>query len=148
MVIGPYAKQGYVSSVQYDHTSALQHIAHSFDLDPLNPRMAAANDLMDCIDMERLAAGDWADPIELASIDFNYTSSDETTGELIVDGTSYEWNRQCVTEVGSFRARDPISEWADAHPEAFGALDLRKEHQRYLRSISDYLRSQRVAKVR
>jgi hypothetical protein len=30
--------------------------------------MAAANDLTDCIDMERLAAGDWAKPIDLPQI--------------------------------------------------------------------------------
>jgi phospholipase C len=148
MVIGPYAKQGYVSSVQYDHTSALKHIASAFDLEPLNPRMAAANDLLDCIDMERLARGDAADPITLPSIDFQFTSTDETTGEIIVDGVSHEWTRACVSEIGSFRALDPISTWADEHPEAFGALDLRRDHKRYLRSISDYLRANRTVNSR
>ena len=57
MVIGPYVKQNYVSSVEYDHTSALKHLQTAFGLEPLNERMNAANDLTDCIDMERLAAG-------------------------------------------------------------------------------------------
>ena len=69
MVIGPYVKQNYVSSVQYDHTSALKHLQTTFALDPLNERMNSANDLMDCIDMERLAANDPAPPITLPTAD-------------------------------------------------------------------------------
>ena len=71
LVIGPYAKQGYVSSVQYDHTSALKHLSNAFSLEPLNPRVAAANDLSDCIDLERLARGEPADPIEIPEIDLS-----------------------------------------------------------------------------
>lgn len=69
IVAGPYVKQNYVSSVQYDHTSALKHLADTYNLEPLNPRMAAANNLLDCIDMDRLMAGEPADPIELPVID-------------------------------------------------------------------------------
>src|SRR6185503_660514 len=68
MVIGPYVKQNYVSSVEYDHTSALKHLQNAFGLQTLNERMDAANDLTDCIDMARLAAGDWAPPVELPKI--------------------------------------------------------------------------------
>src|SRR6185369_13068989 len=32
IVMGPYAKQSYVSSVQYDHTSALKHLQNHFHL--------------------------------------------------------------------------------------------------------------------
>ena len=69
IVAGPYVKQNHVSSVQYDHTSALKHLQNAFDLEPLNERMNLANDLADCIDLERLAAGEPADPIELPAID-------------------------------------------------------------------------------
>ena len=69
MVIGPYAKKNHVSSVQYDHTSALKHLQTHFGLEPLNERMNLANDLLDCIDLERLAANDPADPITLPAVD-------------------------------------------------------------------------------
>src|SRR5262245_35932230 len=39
MVMGPYAKKNYVSSVQYDHTSALKQLGTAFELEPLNARM-------------------------------------------------------------------------------------------------------------
>jgi phospholipase C len=139
MVIGPYVKQNYVSSVEYNHTSALKHIADTFDLEPLNVRMAAANNLMDCIDMDRLARGEPADPITLPSIDFNFTTSDENTGEIIVDGQAIPWTGRCKADFSGFKAEDAISLWADEHPDAFGALDLRAKHASYVRSISDYL---------
>jgi len=69
IVAGPYVKAGHVSSVQYDHTSALKHLQTHFGLEPLNERMNTANDLMDCIDLERLAAGEPADPVQLPTID-------------------------------------------------------------------------------
>ncbi|HEY6034870.1 MAG TPA: alkaline phosphatase family protein, partial [Kofleriaceae bacterium] len=58
IVAGPYAKQNYVSSVVYDHTSPLKHLQNVFGLETLNVRMDAANDLTDCIDMERLMANE------------------------------------------------------------------------------------------
>jgi hypothetical protein len=148
MVIGPYVKKGYVSSVEYEHTSALKHIANQFDLEPLTARMAAANDLLDCIDMDRMARGDWAEPIELPAIDFEFTSADEKAGTITVDGNSYEWTNACANDAGAFRAVDPVSVWADSRPEAFASMDLRADHKRYLASISDYLRTSRRAKVR
>jgi phospholipase C len=69
IVAGPYVKKSYISPVQYDHTSALKQLQTHFGLEPLNQRMNVANDLMDCIDMERLAAGEPADPITLPKVD-------------------------------------------------------------------------------
>ncbi|MDQ3341250.1 MAG: alkaline phosphatase family protein [Myxococcota bacterium] len=69
IVAGPYVKKNYVSSVQYDHTSALKQLQQHFKLDPLNERMNTANDLMDCIDLERLAAGEPADPVTIPKVD-------------------------------------------------------------------------------
>ncbi|HTM19437.1 MAG TPA: alkaline phosphatase family protein, partial [Kofleriaceae bacterium] len=71
MVIGPYAKQSYVSSVDYEHTSCIKHLSTIFGFEPLNMRDAAANDLMDCIDLERLERGEPADPIEVPTIDLD-----------------------------------------------------------------------------
>jgi phospholipase C len=71
IVAGPYAKQGYVSSVQYDHTSALKHIQNVFGTEPLNMRVSAANDLVDCIDLERLEAGEPAAPVTMPAVDID-----------------------------------------------------------------------------
>jgi len=126
MVIGPYAKQGYVSSVTYDHTSALKHLQTAFALEPLNARMDMANDLSDCIDMDRLAKGDWAKPIELPELDLS----------------TYNYNAQACMSGSSFRSTDPISQWADEHPTAFarGLYDVRADREAYHRTIVDFLR--------
>ena len=99
IVAGPYVKQSYVSSVQYDHTSALKHLQTAFDLEPLNTRMNAANDLTDCIDMDRLARGEWAPPIELPEINHD----------------DWAWEEPKCEGTG-FRYHDPISQWLDANP--------------------------------
>lgn len=128
LVVGPYVKQGYVSSVQYDHTSALKHLQNMFSLAPLTARVDAANDLMDCIDLERLAAGDPAPPITLPEIN------------------SEEWpiNDASCMGSGSFlttqTADDPISAWADLNPGKFLAPDLRPDKEHYLRSIHEFVR--------
>jgi len=129
MVAGPYVKQNYVSSVQYDHTSALKHLQNAFELETLNPRMDNANDLTDCIDMDRLAKGDWAKPIELPEINLSdYPQA--------IDPNTYP---QCKGM--AFKVHDPISEWADLNPglmvddRAFEA-----ETGSYHRGIVEFLR--------
>jgi phospholipase C len=123
LVIGPYAKQGHVSSVQYDHTSALKHLSNAFDLEPLNARVAAANDLSDCIDMERLARGEPADPIEIPEIDLaTFPHADPKC-----HGTA------------SFRTQSDLHTWLDANPGKWDpAYDLRGTDQ--MRVIVDFLR--------
>ncbi|MCW5802428.1 MAG: alkaline phosphatase family protein [Deltaproteobacteria bacterium] len=123
MVVGPYAKQNYVSSVQYDHTSALKHLQNAFGLETLTPRMNAANDLTDCIDMDRLAAGEPADPIELPKINL----------------ADYPMITDPVCRGSAFR-KDPITEWADANPGS--VIDRRSDAARdtYHRGIVEYLR--------
>ncbi|HEU0029486.1 MAG TPA: alkaline phosphatase family protein [Kofleriaceae bacterium] len=131
MVIGPYAKQGYVSSVEYDHTSALKHLQNAFGLEPLNPRMAAANDLIDCIDMDRLMRGEPAPPIELPVI-----NSDDypTTAPACIGDSDFRFEP------------DPITAWANEHPDAFAGYDARGDAESYVRSIRDYLRHQGVVR--
>ena len=54
MVAGPYVKQSYVSSVQYDHTSALKLIERIWNLPPLTARdKAALNPLDDMVDFTK-----------------------------------------------------------------------------------------------
>jgi phospholipase C len=53
LIIGPYAKRGYVSRPLYSHVSVLRTIEQLFDLRPLNERDAQANDLFDCFDFDQ-----------------------------------------------------------------------------------------------
>ena len=124
IVIGPYAKQNYVSSVQYDHTSALKHLQTAFGLEPLNARMNNANDLSDCIDMDRLARGDWAKPIELPMIDVDAWPMDPL-----------------CTSGGPFRTNDFVEEWADANKDKLNAPDLRGERDSLMETIREFLRT-------
>jgi phospholipase C len=50
LVISPYAKPGYISHVQYDHTSILKFIETQFGLASLTARDAAAADFSDAFD--------------------------------------------------------------------------------------------------
>jgi phospholipase C len=133
MVIGPYAKQKHVSSVQYDHTSALKHLQTAFELETLNPRMDAANDLTECIDMDRLARGEWAAPIELPTINL------AEYGMALTDPSC---------RGSAFRTLDPISEWADANPGKM--LDYRSERERdvYHKGIMGFLERTQAVKTR
>ena len=124
LVAGPYVKQSYVSSKVYEHCSALRHLELAFDLEPLNQRTMAASDLSDFIDMDRLARGAWAKPIAIPMVD----PSDMTL-----------WPMSAVCRSGSLREDHPILEWANAHPDALGALDLRSELPEYRRGIREFL---------
>jgi phospholipase C len=133
LVIGPYVKQGYTSSVIYDHTSGLKHLQDHFGLENLTARTGSANNLMDCIDLERLERGEPAAPITLPVIDSNEWPFDAPA---------------CVPE-GGFkpqpRADDPITAYADKFPDAFvGYADARAEVPQYIQGIRDYLAKQGV----
>jgi len=147
MVIGPYVKQGYVSSVEYNHTSALKHLGNAFGLEDLNPRMAAANDLLDCIDMDRLARGDWAEPIELPEITVN-SDADGNRVSITSGGVDYPWDDTCERQGASLRTMDPISQIADKFPNLFaGAPDLRPSHREYVAGLDRFLRQHRARRA-
>ncbi len=76
LIIGPYVKSGYVSSVVRDHTSALRHLQGMFGLQPLTARSSAANDLSELIDEDRLARGDASKPIKLPDVDVTEAQMD------------------------------------------------------------------------
>jgi phospholipase C len=106
LIVGPYVKQGFVSSVQRDHTSVLKHLETMFGLAPLTMRSSAANDLSDVIDTDRLAAGTPADPITLAPVDVTEAMADQ----------------QCKESKTS--AHD-VLRFADRHPELVAGWDRR-----------------------
>jgi phospholipase C len=55
VVIGPYAKRGYVSHVLYDHTSILAFLERKWNLKALTYRDANANDITDFLDLNAMA---------------------------------------------------------------------------------------------
>jgi phospholipase C len=142
LVAGPYVKQGVVSSVQYDHTSPLKHLSNVFELEPITQRWAAANDLADAIDLERLAAGRPAPPIALPPVVLDESMLPES----------------CFHDYGSFLLRrEPIHShafdhdilaWADANPHLFGELDLRGQTREYVFGIADYLERRGLGHIR
>jgi phospholipase C len=135
LLAGPYVKRSYVSSVQYDHTSALKHIQNTFGTAPLNARCDAASDLTDCIDLDRLARGEPAAPIQLPAVELD----ESVVYAPDCNGTSF-----------SVHDHD-ILRWADAAVRD-GRLDrrydLRHEHRDYLFGIADYLDSHNLGRIR
>ncbi|MCX5742883.1 MAG: phosphoesterase [Proteobacteria bacterium] len=130
LVMGPYVKEGYVSSVPLDHTSALKHLINVFELDPtaLGKRTSAATDLTDFIDQERLANVDPRPPIEIP----------------VVDVTAWPMGPGCVGEAIRVAAPHPMVELADQHPERIAGLDLRGEIADYRAAIRASLGFPRV----
>jgi phospholipase C len=55
IVVGPYAKRGYVSHVVYDHTSVLAFLERKWNLPAMTHRDANANDLTDFLDLSAMA---------------------------------------------------------------------------------------------
>lgn len=51
LVIGPYAKPGYVSSQVNSHVSLVRYCQTLFGLPPLNNRDGASNAMSDCFDL-------------------------------------------------------------------------------------------------
>jgi phospholipase C len=127
MVIGPYVKPGNVSSVVYDHTSALKTLQNAFGFEPLTARMGAANDLTDCLDLDRLAKGEANAPLtNLPMID-------------PLDATM--WPRAALCDTGGLRTapKSPICDGADAYPKLFAGRDERARTPEYRRQIREYL---------
>jgi len=133
IVAGPYAKRGYVSSVQYDHTSVLKHLQNEYGLPPLTARSSAANDLIDCIDLERLAAGDPAAPIALPPVVIDDTMLPDSCkgGSIISRPFDHD-----------------ILAWADANKQLLGDLDRRHESADYVNFIAEYLDKHGLGRIR
>jgi phospholipase C len=57
IVVSAYAKQSYVSSLVYDHTSVLAFVERKWNLPAMTYRDANANDMTDFVDLQALSAG-------------------------------------------------------------------------------------------
>jgi phospholipase C len=67
-VVGPYVKQGTVVDTVFDHTSVYATLAALHGLPPLGARDAAAHDLLDVLDLDRLQAAAPRAGVELPPI--------------------------------------------------------------------------------
>jgi phospholipase C len=131
LVMGPYAKQGAVVSTRYEHSSALKHIQNHFGLEPLWMRTEQASDLTDCLDLDRLERGEWAEPAEIPAVEVNESDiTDACTGSA--EG----------------RVSHPILELADQHPELFKRWDRRGDALReYVYRIGDVLERYNAGRI-
>lgn len=122
IVAGPYVKENYVSSTQYDHTSLIAHLTEMFDLEPLTTRSQNASLLDDCIDFERLNAGRPRKPVSLPKINF---STDDLTPN-------------CVRGGGALPV-SPVVEAVEAG-KIDSRFDYRKDNPEYGKAIYRYLK--------
>jgi phospholipase C len=53
LVISPFAKRGYISHTQYEHSSVLKFVEARYHLPPLTRRDAGASDMLDTLDFNR-----------------------------------------------------------------------------------------------
>jgi phospholipase C len=122
IMAGPYVKPGYVSSVVCDHTSVLKHFEVKHGLDPLTMRSTAANDIVDAIDVARMAANQPAPPAAIPPIELDL--------EMI----------EMACNPTSLKPEDhPLVAWADANKHRLGALDRRAHARETVENIFWYL---------
>jgi len=57
LVLGPYAKSGYVSKVLHSHVSLLKFCVSHFTLKAPNQRIASADDMSDCFNFQQPPLG-------------------------------------------------------------------------------------------
>lgn len=89
LVIGPWVKPGHVSHVVYDHTSALAFLEKLFELEPLTKRSAAADPMLDCFDLDAMAAGLPLQPVVLDPIEAD--PAELFRPECVTDGNDLRW---------------------------------------------------------
>jgi phospholipase C len=53
LIISPFAKRGYISHTQYEHSSVLKFVEARYHLPPLTGRDAAASDMLDAFDFRQ-----------------------------------------------------------------------------------------------
>ena len=127
---GPYVKQGEVISTVYDHTSMLKHFEVKHGLGPLYMRSTGANDILDCLDLDRLERGEWAPPAEIPAIEVNEADITEA-----------------CTAAAERRVDHVMLDFADRYPKIFGRFDRRNEVRDYLYTIGDYLDRHNMGRI-
>lgn len=72
LVCGPWVRPGHVSSLDFEHCSALAEVERIFGVAPLTERDAAANDLSSVLDTERMESGEPYAPVVLPTIEMTH----------------------------------------------------------------------------
>jgi phospholipase C len=127
LVIGPYVKPQ-VSSTVFDHTSIIASVLRQHELDPLNGRDEAANDLWSLLDEQALLDGKAEDPITLDPIEVDETEleAEECKGSPlhIPAGVASYSSGQPELEA-FFKDRVPGRDLPAEGPEAYARLIAR-----------------------
>jgi phospholipase C len=131
MVMGPYVKQGYISSTQFDHTSVLKHIENMFGLDPLVMRDAAATDLTDCLDMDALAKHAWKPPADVPMVTID--------ASMIPAACMAKTTAAASGGPPSRTYSHDVLEWADNNQELLRGWDRRGDLRSYIECIHELL---------
>jgi phospholipase C len=84
ILVGPYVKKGYVSSVVRNHASALKEIENRFGTTELSLRTKVSPDLTEMLDTDRLARGAASLPITLPQLELDQWVIDSSCGFNIV----------------------------------------------------------------
>jgi phospholipase C len=135
VVAGPYVKPGHVSSVVRDHTSVLSHLGGMLGLEPLTARVAAAEDLSELIDQDRLAALEPSAPAEVPAIEV-----DEST----IEGECYGRGATRVVEPTDLEKLADSGFFARLDPR----LDRRGRKRDVLYLIGDALERLNAGRIR
>lgn len=109
LVIGPYVKPQ-VSSTVFDHTSTIASVLRQHELEPLNARDQAANDLWSLLDEQALLEGTPSPPITLVPIEADdavlHAEECRGFGLHIAPGTNVP------------TGQPELDAWYDAHPSS------------------------------
>lgn len=106
LIVGPYAKERYVSHQVMDHTSILATLTTLWGMRPLTPRDAAAKDVTELLDPARLADGNPAPPITLPTLE---VSEAELYAPACVAGAG-------LATGGASTGQPELEAFLDAHP--------------------------------
>ncbi|MBK7540192.1 MAG: alkaline phosphatase family protein [Myxococcales bacterium] len=142
LVVGPYAKQGHVSSVVYNHASVLKHLQVLHQLAPLNTRVTASSDLEDCFDLTRLAKKQWRAPSPIPPVVIEdwpmtpacYPSASAPPQTVTGSASDARTSGQLDT-----RIEHPVLDWADARPELIARWDARGREAELLQTTRRHL---------
>jgi phospholipase C len=124
VVAGPFVRQGCAVNTMFEHTSVLSTLTRRFDLEPLNDRVSATNDLSPCIDPTR-----FDDPLEPPTLPPVEVSMSALRGRR-VDPTVHSEIASAIDAAGipaRLDRRDQamaITERVLAHGERLGAVVL------------------------
>ena len=137
VVAGPWTRQGHVSSAIFDHASILAFLERRFGLDPLTARDAAANDMYELFDMDRIGVGD---PLPAAEL------------PLIEADEAEIYAPECVLDIfrdapGAVTGQPELEEYIERHAKGTH-IDRRAETDALYEAFLEHAREQGVWRLK